>query len=93
MFDTKIFEDLAQKLSNALPSNAQDAKQDIEKNFRHILQGTFSKLDLVTREEFDTQTKVLARTREKLEKIEQELNHLEETLGGNSAASEKKKST
>lgn len=67
MFDPKQFDDLAKKLFAALPSSLQDVERDIQQKFKEILQAAFSRLDLVTREEFDVQTKVLARTREKLE--------------------------
>lgn len=80
MFDSKVFDDLAQKLSNVLPESLQTAKHDVEKNFKQILQSSFAKLDLVTREEFDVQTKVLLRTREKLDNIEAELSLLEQKI-------------
>ena len=51
-------------------------QQDVEKNT--LLQSAFTRLDLVTREEFDTQTRVLARTREKLEQLEKTVTTLEE---------------
>lgn len=78
MFDPKKLDELAQKLSEAIPENLKETKQELEKNFRGILQSTFSKLDLVTREEFDAQKGVLLRTREKLEKLEKMVNELEE---------------
>lgn len=86
MFDANFLDDLAKRLSNCVPPALLDAKQDLEKNFRSVLQSTFSKLDLVTREEFDTQTKVLARTREKLDKLEKIVSELE----SGSAKSKKK---
>jgi len=52
-------------------------QQDVEKNIHTLLQGAFARLDLVTREEFDTQTRVLARTREKLEQLEKTVAELE----------------
>lgn len=52
-------------------------QQDVEKNVHTLLQGAFARLDLVTREEFDTQTRVLARTREKLEQLEKTVAELE----------------
>ena len=73
MTDNSFFSTLAQKLGEALPGNMQAAKSDIEQNFRAILQANFSKLDLVTREEFDAQVKVLKRTREKLEALEKKI--------------------
>jgi BMFP domain-containing protein YqiC len=72
--------DLAAKLCDALPGNLQTLKKDMEKNFHSVLQNTFTKLDLVTREEFDAQTKVLARTRKKIEALEIEIKNLEERL-------------
>lgn len=52
-------------------------QQDVEKNVHTLLQGAFARLDLVTREEFDTQSRVLARTREKLEQLEKTVAALE----------------
>lgn len=74
MLNAKIFEELSAKLSEA--ANKSPAK-DIEKNMRALLTQGFSKLDLVTREEFDIQMQVLARTREKLEKLEALVAELE----------------
>ena len=59
-----------------------ELQQDVEKNLRTVLQATLSKLDLVTREEFDVQARVLARTREKLDKLEKTITALEEQSNG-----------
>lgn len=80
MIDPKILNDLAQKIANLLPADLAALKQDLEKNIRAMLQSTFQKLDLVTREEFDVQTAVLARTREKLEALEKRLQEMEKNL-------------
>jgi len=77
MIDPKMFDDIAEKLSNAVPSNVKAIRDDLKKNFRSILQGAFAKFDLVTREEFDTQVKVLARTRTKLDNLEKEISAIE----------------
>lgn len=77
MIDPKIFDDLAKKLSDAIPPGVKEVQKDLEHAFRTILQSTFSKLDLVTREEFDAQVRVLARTRAKLEALEQQVALLE----------------
>ena len=77
MLDSKFFDELAEKLSNAVPSSLKDMKSEMEKNFKAILQSTFSKLDLVTREEFDVQTGVLQKTRNKLDELEMKLEHME----------------
>ncbi|CAH9019224.1 ubiquinone biosynthesis accessory factor UbiK [Candidatus Nitrosacidococcus sp. I8] len=81
MIDGKILDDLAHKLSKVVPTGLQDIQKDIEKNFRAILSSAFSRLDLVTREEFDVQQAVLARTRIKLEVLEAQVAELEEKLG------------
>lgn len=78
MFDSKFFEDIAKKLSDVLPESMHGMRKDLQKNFRSILQGAFSKLDLVTREEFDVQVKVLNKTRLKLEDLIDQVEQLEE---------------
>ncbi|MBA2652775.1 MAG: accessory factor UbiK family protein [Tatlockia sp.] len=70
------FEDLAKKLFSALPTNLQNMEKEIEQKFKEILQAAFARLDLVTREEFDIQTKVLARTREKLDTLQGQVENL-----------------
>ena len=73
---TKI-EEMVQNLSKVMPPGLTAIQADIEKNIRAALSATFAKLDLVTREEFDVQTQVLLRTREKLEALEQRVADLE----------------
>ena len=73
MFTTEQLENLAQKLCSSLPAAVANLDVEIKEKFKEILSYTFSKLDLVTREEFDVQLKVLARTREKVETLENEL--------------------
>jgi len=70
MLDAKKIEELADKFSQSIPSGAKAFQQDIEGSFKRILQSLIGKMDLVTREEFDVQKKVLARTREKIEALE-----------------------
>lgn len=77
MLKSTFLKKLVSQLSEAIPSHSGTLKRDFEKNCRAILSKTFSKFDLVTREEFDTQTKVLLRTRQKLEALEAELEALE----------------
>lgn len=76
MLDFSKLDELAKKLVAALPENVQHIQQAIEQQFKEILQSAFSHLDLVTREEFDAQIKVLARTREKVEYLEQQVEAL-----------------
>ena len=74
MLDPKILEELGTKMSALL---ANSPAKDIEKNAKAVMSGIFSKLDLVTREEFDIQAEVLARTREKLKALEARVDALE----------------
>lgn len=77
MIDTKKIEEVVQSITNALPPGLVQMQEDAEKNIRAALTSTFNKLDLVTREEFDVQTQVLHRTREKLEALEKRVAELE----------------
>ena len=74
MLNAKFIEEISSRLSAA--ANSSPAK-DIEKNMRALLAQGFAKLDLVTREEFDVQAQVLARTREKLSALEARVAELE----------------
>ncbi len=78
MLDTKFIDELARQISDSIPAGVKGVQQDLQKNIHTLLQGTLAKLDLVTREEFDTQTQVLLRTREKLEQLEKTIAELEE---------------
>ncbi len=77
MLDPKHIDDLAHRLANALPPGLGAIKQEMEKNFHAVLQSAFARLDLVTREEFEVQKAVLAKTRTKLEDVELRMAHLE----------------
>lgn len=68
---------LAEELTSAIPNHFQSIKKDMEKNCHLILKKFFSSLNIVTREEFDVQAKVLARTRKKVEKLEELVKTLE----------------
>ena len=78
-FDPKSLDDLARRLMDAVPPGIAAMRRDLEDNFRAVLQSTLTRLDLVTRQEFDVQAGVLRRTREQLEALEQRLRALEET--------------
>ncbi len=80
MIEPKMFEDIAQKLGAALPEGLQAVRRDVETNFKTILQNSFARMDLVTREEFDVQSEVLKRSREKLDKLELQVKQLEAKL-------------
>jgi ubiquinone biosynthesis accessory factor UbiK len=76
MFDPKQLDDIAHKLFAALPSSLQNFENEIQLKFKEIVQSACSRMDLVTREEFDVQCKVLARTREKLEAVQTQVDQL-----------------
>lgn len=82
MSKTHFLKNLAAELSEAIPSHLQALKKDFTKSYHIILTQAFAKFDIVTREEFDTQTKVLSRTRKKLEELESHLNALEKLIDG-----------
>jgi hypothetical protein len=77
-----FFNDLQGKINQAIESSPA---KDIEKNVKSMMTQGFSKLDLVTREEFDIQNQVLAKTRAKLEALEQRVQQLEESLASQKA--------
>jgi BMFP domain-containing protein YqiC len=78
MFDPKAIDDIANRLTGAIPPGLNNLKEDLEKNFHAILQSALGKLDLVTREEFEVQKLVLAKTRAKLEDLEKRVAALEQ---------------
>jgi BMFP domain-containing protein YqiC len=71
---------LAQRLSSLLPPSMGELQQDMERNLRSGLESGLRKMNLVSREEFDVQTAVLLRTREKVEKLEQLVEQLTDKL-------------
>ncbi len=75
--DKDSIENLAKKLAESLPDGLRSVRDDLETNFRSVLQSGIGKLDLVTREEFEVQQAVLGRTREKLEALEVKLEGME----------------
>jgi BMFP domain-containing protein YqiC len=81
-----FFNDLQNKISQAIENSPA---KDIEKNVKSMMTQGFAKLDLVTREEFDIQTQVLAKTRAKLEALETRLAELEAKASGTPAAAAK----
>lgn len=76
MLNPKNLESIAQQLHNVLPAPLKALGGDLEEKFKQILQAQLAKLDVVTREEFDVQSQVLLRTREKLNELEKRLDEL-----------------
>lgn len=70
-------DELARKLAESVPAGLRSMREELEQNFRAVLRSGLDRLDLVTREEFEVQRLVLARTREKLEGLEARLARLE----------------
>jgi BMFP domain-containing protein YqiC len=80
MLDPRQLDDLTDRLSRLIPPSVKNVRADVEKNIRAALQNAFSKMDLVTREEFDIQSAVLQKTRAKLEALEAQVAQLEQQL-------------
>lgn len=78
--DPKIFDDLARTLADSVPRGIRELQQDMEKNVRAALEHGFERLNLVSREEFELQAAVLARTRSKLDALEKQVAALEAQL-------------
>jgi ubiquinone biosynthesis accessory factor UbiK len=78
--DNFRIDDIARRLFEGLPEAARTMRRDIESNFRAVLQSSLGKLDLTTREQFEVQTKVLERTRARIEQLELRIVTLEKRL-------------
>jgi len=73
-------DDLARRFVEGLPEAARTMRRDIESNFRAVLQSSLGKLDLTTRSDFEVQTKVLERSRLRIEQLEARVTVLEKRL-------------
>ena len=83
MIDLAQLDELARRLSSLVPPGlrghvSEETREELQQNFKSVLQAGLGKLDLVTREEFEVQRAVLARTRDKLEALERQLAELAE---------------
>ena len=85
MQNQRLFDEINERVRAVL---AQSPAADIEKNMRAMLSSLFGRLDLVTREEFDVQREVLARTRQKITDLEARVAELEEQIRNRDAASQ-----
>ena len=70
---TPKIKELIESIASLLPSNTQDVKDDFKDNLKILLNDYLRKINVVTREEFDTQNAVLKKTRSKLDEIEKKL--------------------
>ena len=80
-----LLNELVGRLGQVLPSGATELKADFEKNARTVVQGALEKMELVTREEFDLQSALLQRTREKVDRLEALVAQLESQQSDSSA--------
>ena len=80
MIDLAQLDELARRLSSLVPPGLRESREELQQNFKSVLQAGLGKLDLVTREEFDVQRAVLLRTREKLDALEGTVAELEARL-------------
>jgi ubiquinone biosynthesis accessory factor UbiK len=78
MIDHKFFDNLAKQLCANIPTSLHVLREEIENNIRNTLQVVFNKLDLVTREEFDVQTRLLEKARERIAALEQQIKLYEQ---------------
>jgi len=81
MIDNQTINRLSEKINALLPPGLQQVKSDFDARLKSLLQQQLANYEMVSREEFDIQARVLARTREKLEVIEARLKELDKTLG------------
>jgi len=75
--DSPRIDEIARRLLESIPPGLRAMQQDLESNFRAVLRASLSKLDLVSRDEFDAQMRVLERTRARLEELERKVAQME----------------
>lgn len=80
MLQTKLIDDIAKEVGKLIPAGMGQMQRDVEKNLRAAVERSFDRMGLVTREDYDVQCAVLARTREKLEGLERRVAELETAL-------------
>ncbi|BBP44255.1 accessory factor UbiK family protein [Thiosulfativibrio zosterae] len=80
MLNPSQLESLVNKVTEVLPAGLGEVPENMQKNLKMTLSSVFQKMDLVSREEFDIQTQVLAKTRQKLEALEKQVAELESNL-------------
>lgn len=79
MIDLKMIENMSERIGALLPADLGALRTEFKTNVIAILEASLTRMDVVTREEFDAQGALLRRTREKLDKLEKELSQLEGT--------------
>lgn len=84
---SRNLEDLVRRIAESLPGGVAQLNDDLRRNLKEVISGALSRMDLVSREEFEVQSAVLARTREKLERLEAQVAAMEK--GGAESGNEK----
>jgi len=79
--NTPKIDEIVRRLVESVPPSVRAVQQDLESNFRAVLRASLTKLDLVSRDEFDAQMRVLERTRARLEELERKVASLEGAPG------------
>lgn len=74
---SRNLDDLVRRIANSLPDGVAQLNVDVRRNLKEVISASLSRMDLVSREEFEVQSAVLARTREKLERLEAQVAALE----------------
>ena len=78
----RVLDDLIDDISRNLPEQLEALRDELSNNFKPVLQGALTRLDLVTRDEFDAQSRLLATSRAKLDSLQEQLKQLEKDLQG-----------
>lgn len=86
----KTLEELTRRVYEALPAGVEQLQADVKRNIRATLEAALARMDLVSREEFDVQTAVLLRSREKIEALEKKVAELEQTVSSETAKQTRK---
>lgn len=82
MIDPRALEEIASRLSRVLPPGLRGLRSELEDNFRAVLRANLDRLELVSRERFDTQAELLSRTQTRLATLEKRLKALEKQAAG-----------
>ena len=82
MIDATKIDDLVRKLTAAIPPGLKEFENEARKQFKSILENGLTKMDLVSREEFDIQVKVLTKTREKIDQLEEQMQEITQSEKG-----------
>jgi BMFP domain-containing protein YqiC len=78
VIDPRLIDDLARRLGGSLPESLRSLREDLEQNFKATLQAALGRLDLVTRQEFDTRSDMLERARARIAELEKRIETLEQ---------------